>query len=105
MEDAFIPLLWCGGVGWFLLTFLLTCGNDKGWLRNLLVTAFYWLIAVDPIAIFAGIIVPVSHRTGIGWRFVCFFVVLPYVFGVLRVRLLRAHRQRLSPSPPSMPAA
>ena len=100
MEEALIPLLWGGGVGWFLLTFSLTSGNGRGWVRNLLVTAFYWMIMVDPVAILLGIILPVSRRTGIGWRFVCLFVVLPYALCILRLRWLRAHRRKRSfPSP------
>ena len=103
MNDALTPLLWCGGVGWFMLTYVLGLGGSKSAGRVLVWTVFYWLIVVDPIAIVFGIAGPIVHRTGIGWRFVVLFVALPFLLCVLRLRWLRARRPGGAPASPSIP--
>ena len=94
MVDPLTCLLCCAFAGWFLLSFLLTAGNGKGWLRNLLVAAFYWLIMVDPVAIILETTDSVVRKTGIGWRFILYAVVTPYFLSLLRLGWRRQRRHR-----------
>ena len=105
MDDAFIPLLWCGSIGWFLLTYSLGLGGSKSAARVLVWTVFYWFIALDCVAMVLGIAAPFAHRFGVGWSFVSFFVVPPYLLCALRLRWLRRRHRIPVPPSPSTPAA
>ncbi len=89
MDDALTPLLWCGGIGWFLFTYVLALGGSMSATRVLVRTVFYWFIAFDIVAVLFGVISPLVRHVGIDWRFVAFFVVLPYLLSFLRVWWLR----------------
>ena len=99
MNDTLTLLLWCGGVGWFLLSFLLTLGRSRSAASALVWTACYWLVGMDLIAMSISGINAVIEKRGFGWRFVAVFVVLPYGLGFLRASWF--WRRRLTPSPPA----
>ena len=105
MDDALTLLLWCGGVGWFLFTYVAALGGSMSAPRVLVWNVFYWFIALDCVAVLFGIIGPLVRHVGIGWRFVAFFVVLPYLLSFLRLWWLRRHRRIAAPASPSTPAA
>ena len=105
MDDALTPLLWCGGIGWFLFTYTAALGGAMSAARVLVWTVFYWFIALDCVAVLFGILSPVVRHAGVGWRFVAFFVVLPYLLSLLRVWWLRRRRQVSAPASPSTPVA
>jgi len=86
-------LLLVGSVGWFLFTYLAALG-EKGALRTLLWTLFYWLLSVDPIAIVGGMIWPLARQHIAGLHGLLFFVLLPYVLSGLRIYWLRNHPRR-----------
>ena len=105
MDGAFITLLWVGVGGWFLLTCSLALGGSMSAARVLVWTVFYWLIGLDALAVPFSIATSHVHHVGVGWRFVVFFIVPPYLLAVFRLRWLRRRRQTSAPASPSTPAA
>jgi len=86
-------LIFAGGLGWFLLTYVLGLGK-KGPLRTLIWTDFYWFIAVDCLATLWGMMGPVvskAVREGNGFRVACFWVLLPYFLSGCRLYWLKRH--------------
>jgi len=94
MDHTVTSLFWWGVAGWVLLVFAMTLGAGRSVAFALFSTFISCLVMIDAVAMVSGVVLPVIQKAQIGWKFVCFFVVAPYAFTILRLYVLSKRRPR-----------
>ena len=103
MDDLIAPLFLCGGAGWLLLICSLSLGGRKHSVLTALQTFVLWAMGVDFLGTWSNPVEAVVRKAGLGWRFVTFFVVLPYALwaGWLCRRWKRRRMEAAANPPPA----
>ena len=103
MNDMIPFLFLCGGAGWLLLICSCAFGGKKQSVFSALQAFVFWAMGLDFLGTWFYPGEAIIKKVGLGWRFVTFYVVLPYALWAWRLRW-RWKRRRADAARNSQPA-